>query len=101
MTGYESRSVFPPVLKRMYSHGLSMFDTLQKITQSTPVQTTLSSCLITVTDPREYSDLLMSKSFAAVNSRAPQLSDHLRLEQQSTQAEASANSLTFFGLCRH
>ena len=71
-----------------------MRDVLLEITCNAVVGSRLSACLITNTDSSEYADLLMTKSFAAVNAGSPQVAEQLRVEQQSTQAEVIAETST-------
>lgn len=81
----------PGTLSRLYSNGESLFETIFNVTSGTPVGVGVADCLISPADSPEYSELLLRRSFVALNLDAPPVKEHLRLEQQSTQAEASEN----------
>ena len=102
MQAHNCRSSFPAILQRMYNHGKSLSETLLSITSATAAANQLSALLITTTDPAEYAETLMTKAFAVVNVDSPEINKDVRLEQQSTQAEVTADCLQFnqaFLLC--
>lgn len=81
--------MLPGVLSRLYSNGENLFDTILHVTRGTPVEGEVADCLISPADSTEYSTLLMKRSFVALSVDAPPITEHLRLGQQSTQAEVS------------
>jgi hypothetical protein len=93
MQAHKSRLPFPAILQRMYSHGKTLQETLLSITSATAAASQLSASLITPTDPGDYAETLMTKAFAVVNIDSPEINKDVRLEQQSTQAEVTANCL--------
>jgi hypothetical protein len=93
MQAHKSRLPFPAILQRMYSHGKTLHETLLSITSATAAASQLSASLITPTDPGDYAETLMTKAFAVVNIDSPEINKDVRLEQQSTQAEVTANCL--------
>lgn len=76
-------------LSRLYSNGKSLFDVIVQVTRGTSVESETVDCLISPGDSGEYAELLLSRSFVALSPDAPPLKEHLRLEQQSSQEEAS------------
>ncbi len=70
-----------------------MHETLLSITSASAAASQLSALLITPTDPADYAETLMTKAFAVVNADSPEINKDVRLEQQSTQAEVTANCL--------
>lgn len=81
------------MLSRLYSNGESLYESILNVTSGTPVEVEVADCLISPADSLEYSELLMRRSFVALNVDVPPIKEHLRLEQQSTQAEASKNQV--------
>lgn len=88
--------MLPGVLSRLYNNGENLFDTILYVTRGTPIEGEVADCLISPADSTEYSALLMKRSFVALSPDAPPITEHLRLGQQSTQAEVTDAS--FFDL---
>ena len=82
-----SQAGFPSVLQHLYSQGRNLHDILLGITHGTDFGRELSGRLITPADPKEFSELLMAKTFAALQPQAPAMRGLCSSEQQSTQAE--------------
>lgn len=80
-------------LSRLYSNGKSLFDVIVQVTRGTPVERETVDCLISPGDSLEYAELLLSRSFAVLSPESPPIKEHLRLEQQSSQEEASVFQL--------
>ena len=74
----DKRAWHSPMLSRLYNKndGKSLREVILDLTRDTSVGS-------------EYASALLNKSIAVVNSDAPLNTEHMRLRQQSTQAEAS------------
>ena len=78
---------FPPVLHNLYSSGQTLQQLVLYLTRDTSFGQSLASSLISPADSSEYSEKLMTKTFAALHPLATPISDSVRSDQQSTQAE--------------
>ena len=88
-----TRKLLPGMLSCLYHNGESLCETILHVTRGTPVELEVADRLISPADSLEYSELLLRRSFVALNLDAPPIKDNLRLQQQSTQAEASETKL--------
>lgn len=92
------RKLLPGMLSRLYSNGESLCEAVLHVTRGTSVELEAAECLISPADSLEYSELLMRRSFVALDLDAPPIKENLRLQQQSTQAEASETKLARLAL---
>lgn len=94
------RPLLPGMLSRLYSNGLNLSEVISQVTRGTSAERETADCLISVGDSLEYAGL-MSRSFVALCPDIPPMKEPVRLEQQSTQAEASDCQACSSGFIQH